>query len=68
MFLECLRGGESLALLLTAALSWDILYITTRRAFQARVDPQGCAIQDVVMSQTLDVFRCLLVTYLAAHR
>jgi hypothetical protein len=27
MFLECLRGGESLALLLTATLSWEILYI-----------------------------------------
>jgi hypothetical protein len=27
MFLECLRGGESLSLLVTATLSWEILYI-----------------------------------------
>jgi hypothetical protein len=32
MFLECLRGGESLSLLLTATLSWEILYNMTRRA------------------------------------
>jgi hypothetical protein len=29
MFLECLRGAESLSLLLTATLSWEILYIMT---------------------------------------
>jgi hypothetical protein len=32
MFLECLKGGESLSLLLTATLSWEISYIMTRRA------------------------------------
>ena len=36
MFLECLGGGESLSLLLTATLSWEILYIMTRRASQRR--------------------------------
>ena len=32
MVLECLRGGESLSLLLTVTLSWEISYIMTRRA------------------------------------
>ena len=64
MFMECLRGGESLSLLLTATLSWEILYIMTRRASlrrSSRLRHSRCC----SMSPTLDVLRCLLVTYLA---
>ena len=67
MFLECLRGGESLWLLLTATLSWEILYIMTRRASlrrSSRLRHARCC----SMSPTLDVLRWLLVTYLAALR
>jgi hypothetical protein len=66
MFLECLRGAESLSLLLTATLSWEILYIITRRASlrrSSRLHHFRCS-----MSPTFDVLRCLLVTYLAALR
>ena len=65
MFLECLRGGESLSLSLTANLSWEILYIITRRASlrrSSRLRHLSCC----SMSPTLDVLRCLLVIYLAA--
>ena len=67
MFLECLRGGESLSLSLTANLSWEILYIITRRASlrrSSRLRHLSCC----SMSPTLDVLRCLLVIYLAALR
>ena len=66
MFLECLRGSESLSLLLTATLSWDILYIMTRHASLHR--SSGLCHLRCSMSPTLDVFRWLLVTYLAALR
>jgi hypothetical protein len=65
MFLECLGGGESLSLLLTATLSWQILTIMTRRASlhrSSRLRHLRCC----NMSPTLDAFRFLLVTYLAA--
>ena len=67
MFLECLRGGESLSLLPNATLSWEILYIMTRRASlrrSSRMRHSRCC----SISPTLDVLRCLLVTYLAALR
>jgi hypothetical protein len=63
MFLECLRGGECLSLLLTATLSWEILYIMTRRASQrrsSRLRHSRCC----SMSPTLDVLRCLLAIYI----
>jgi hypothetical protein len=58
--------GESLSLLLTATLSWEILYIMTRRASlrrSSRLRHFRCC----SMSPTLDVLRCLLVIYLALH-
>ena len=67
MFLECLRGGESLSLLPNATLSWEILYIMTRRASlrrSSRMRHSRCC----SISPTLDVLRCLLVTYLTALR
>ena len=67
MFLECLRGDESLSLLLTATLSWDILYIMTRCA-SLRRSSRLRHLRCCSMSPTLDVLRCLLVTYLAALR
>jgi hypothetical protein len=65
MFLECLRGGESLSLLLTATLSWEILYIMTRHASLCR-SSRLRHLRCCSMSPTLDVLRCLLVTYLAS--
>ena len=56
-------GGESLSLLLTATVSWEILYIMTRRASLHqtwRLRHLSCC----NMVPTLDVLRCLLVTYL----
>jgi hypothetical protein len=50
---------------LTATLSWGILYIMTRRASLHR-SSRLCHLRCCSMSLTLDVFRCLLVTYLAA--
>jgi hypothetical protein len=47
---------------------WHGIFYISWQGVHLCVDPQGCAIQDVVMSPTLDVFRCLLVTYLAALR
>jgi hypothetical protein len=44
MFLECLRCGESLSLLLTATLSWEILYIMTRRASLHRSSRLQCRV------------------------
>jgi hypothetical protein len=67
MFLECLRGDESLSLLLTATLSWDILYIMTRCA-SLRRSSRLRHLRCCSMSPTLDVLRCLLVTYLATLR
>jgi hypothetical protein len=67
MFLECLRGGESLSLLLTATLSWEILYIMTRHASLCR-SSRLRHLRCCSMSPTLDVLRCLLVTYLATLR
>ena len=65
IFLECLRGGESLSHFLNATLSWGIFYIMTRRASLHR-SSRLCHLRCCSMSLTLDVFRCLLVTYLAA--
>ena len=65
MFLECLRGGESLSLLLTVTLSWEILYIMTRHASLCR-SLRLRHLRCCSMSPTLDVLRCLLVTYLAS--
>ena len=67
MFLECLRSGESKSLLLTATLSWEILYIMTKCA-SLRRSSRLCHSRCCSMSPTLDVLRCLLVTYLAALR
>ena len=67
MFLECLRGGESLSLLLTATLSWEIVYIMIRRASlrrSSRMRHSRCC----SISPTLDVLRCQLMTYLADLR
>ena len=66
-FLECLKGGESLSLLLTATLSWEILNIMTGRA-SLRRSSRLRHLRCYRMSPTLDVLRCLLVTYLAALR
>jgi hypothetical protein len=67
MFLECPRGGESLSLLVTATLSWEILYIMTRHASQTlRRSSRLHHLRCCSMSPTLDVLRCLLVTYLTA--
>jgi hypothetical protein len=52
---------------LTAILSWGILYIMTSRASLHR-SSRLCHLRCCSMSLTLDVFRCLLVTYLAALR
>ena len=67
IFLEYLRGGENLLLLLTATLLWEILYIMTRRA-SLRRSSGLCHLRCCSMSLTRDVFGCLLVTYLAALR
>ena len=49
-------GPASLSLLLTATLSWDILYIMTRRASLRR--SSGLRhLRCCIMSPTLDVFR-----------
>jgi hypothetical protein len=63
IFLECLKGGESMSLLLTATLSWENVYIMSRRASLRRTW-KLCHLRCCSMSQTLDVLRCLLVTYL----
>jgi hypothetical protein len=65
--MEFLRDGESLSLLLTATLSWEILYIMTRRGSLGR-SSRLRHLRCCNMSPKLDVFRCLLVTYLAALR
>jgi len=66
--LKCLRGGERLSLLLTTTLSWSqILYIMKRRASLCR-SSRVCQLRCCNMSPTLDVSRCLLVTYVAAPR
>jgi hypothetical protein len=65
--LECFMGGESLSLKLTATLSWEILYIMTRHA-SLRRSSRLYHLRCCIMSPTLDVLRCLLVTYLAALR
>jgi hypothetical protein len=67
MFLECLRDGESLSLLLTATLSWQIVNIMTRRA-SLRRSSRLRHLRCCNMLPTLDVFRFRLVTYLAALR
>ena len=54
MFLECLRGAESLSLLLTATLSWEIFYIMTRRA-SLRRSSRLRHLRCCSMSPTLDV-------------
>jgi hypothetical protein len=61
IFLECLKGCESLSLLLTATLSWKILYIMTRRASLRRTSRLR-HLRCCSMSPTLDVLPCLLVT------
>ena len=43
MFLEFPRGGESLSLLLTATLLWDIIYII--KGVHLCVDPQAVPFQ-----------------------
>ena len=67
IFLMCLRGGESLSLLLTSTLLCEILYIMTRRV-SLRRSSRLCHLKWCSMPQTLDVFRFLLVKYLAALR
>jgi hypothetical protein len=64
IFLECLRGGESLSLLLTATLSWKIVYIMKRCASLRRTSRLR-HLRCCSMSPTLDVLPWLLVTYLA---
>jgi hypothetical protein len=67
MFLECLRDGEILSLLLTATLSWEILSIMTSRAYlrrSSRLRHLRCC----NMSPTVEIFLFLLVTYLAGLR
>jgi len=60
-------GVESLSLLLTTTLSCAISYMMTRRA-SLRRSPRLCHLRCCNMSPTLDVFRCLLVKYLAVLR
>ena len=67
MFLEFLRDGESLSLLLTATLSWEILSIMTSCASLCR-SSRLCHLRCCNMSPTLDIYRFRLVTYLAALR
>jgi len=61
MFLECLRGGESLLLLLTATLSWEILYIMTRPA-SLRGSSRLRHLRCCSMSPTLHLCRCITLS------
>jgi hypothetical protein len=60
-------GKMKVSLLLTVILSWEIWYIMTRRA---SVCPSSrlCHLRYCNISPILDVFPCLLVTYLESLR
>ena len=65
IFLECLRGGESLSLFPDCHLVMGDFMHHDKACISASTS-RLCHWRCCSMSLTLDVFRCLLVTYIAA--